>query len=382
MLISFRQYIRILALLAFGLLSGLSACIGPKGPANGRFLYTNSMSFCGEGGQFSFFEYKAGMKSPTPIWTGIPCKPNSFISKWIISPDRHYAIFIIDGDSLDLVLLNLLTGDYKNLPLPDIEFESIRVNGAISPDNRFLAYSVNKMLPNYSNPWLYLVDLEAGTDSVLYENPCAYYKSFRDLYGGNVCATIGIPQWIDNTTIVFSGYAGDMPESNVSGSTIDPNRTFVMDINGNILQEFSPALTIGGIFGPNLLFYYDEKIEEGYKWLDTTDLKQGVIKPHLLNTNSQFVAGHIGESGYLKLPFISPDGQFAFQRIDGIWHLIGLRSGSDIEVRNTWAYLCLSAVWSPDQKNIKCDDDIISLEGLADRKSLDTSQYSFFAWLP
>jgi hypothetical protein len=115
--------------------------------------------------------------------------------------------------------------------LPDIEFESIRVNGAISPDNRFLAYSVNKMLPNYSNLWLYLVDLEAGTDSVLYENPCAYYKSFRDLYGGNVCATIGIPQWIDNTTIVFSGYSGDMPESIVSGSTVDPNRTFVMDLN-------------------------------------------------------------------------------------------------------------------------------------------------------
>jgi hypothetical protein len=379
-----RQYnLRNLALLVLVLLIGLSACSAPQGPANGRLIYTNFAYYCWEDGQYSFFEYKEGMGTPAPLWTGIPCKPNSSISKWSISTDHHYAVLITDGLSLNLVLLNLINGDSKNLPLPDIDFKSIEINGAISPDNRFFVYSVNKMTPNYTNPWLYSVDLEKGTDTILYKNPCTAYTYPSGLSAGNVCATIGNPQWIDDKTIVFNGYSGDMPGRIGSEPTINPNRTLVIDLNGSILQEFNPVLHIGGIFGPTLLFYLDEKNGKGYEWLEKVDLKQGVINPHLLNPNSQFKIGHIGDNNYLEIPSISPDGQFAFQPIDGKWHLIGLRSGSDVEIHNTSVYSCdLGGLWSPDQKSFLCNDDIISLDGLADRKTQNASKYSLFAWLP
>jgi hypothetical protein len=122
--------------------------------------------------------------------------------------------------------------------------------------------------------------------------------------------------------------------------------------------------------------------------LETAELKQGEIKPHLLNIRSQFgpLSSNIGDGSHLELPSISPDGKFAFQRIDGVWHLIGLWSGSDTEIRNTRVGYCLSLSWFPDQKNILCEekyDIVISLEGYADRKlPLMPSFMQILTWLP
>ncbi|MGA9397917.1 MAG: hypothetical protein WBV22_06610 [Anaerolineaceae bacterium] len=323
------------------------------------------------------------MESPAPLWTGIPCTNKASATKVIRSHDLQYAMLITDIYSFKLMLLNLTNGEFKNLTLPDINFQSIEVNGAFSPDNRYFIYSVNLSDNIYSG--LYLLDLAKSTNSILFKSPCATYSQLRYSGGGGstICADIGLPQWIDDSTVVFSGYSGDMPETVESGVAVDPNRTFIMDVEGNIHQEFSPALYIGKVSGPTLLFYYYGKSEEGYKWLDTADLKQGVIKPHLLDVNGQFRAGQIGDRGYLELPDISPDGQLVIQQIDGKLHLIGLRSGSDTEIRSARAFKCTFGIlWSPDQKNIKCQDVIISLEGFADQKILDTTEYSLFAWLP
>ena len=383
MSIILRHKFRNLAILALVLLSGLPAC-APKGPEfAGRFLFLDNLGICEGGNQLSVFEYKAGMESPTLLWTGIPCEPKWGLSSIPLSQDGRYAMLISDHAPNRLVLLNLTTGESKSLPLPDFDIsKAIKIIGAFSPNNRYFAFSEYNPSDYLILPRVYLMDLATGTNSILFENPCARYGPLGDNLGSTVCASIGLPQWIDDTTLVFSGYSGDMPNAVKRGINIDPNRTFVMDVDGKILQEFMPALFIGRVFGPTLLYYEYGKSEEGYKWMDTADLKHGEIKPHLLDVASQFRAGKVGDKGYLELPDISPDGQFAFQRIDGVWHLIGLRSSSDTKIRNT-SEQC--GMWSPDQKYILCGDaklGIISLEGSVDRELVFPQLYWLFAWLP
>ena len=365
---------------------GLFAC-APKGPSfSGRFLYYPVD--CGTDNQLSILEFKTGMESPSLLWKAIACQPHSNELGFSISSDGHYAMLISDAPYntstppyFNLLILDLTSGEYKKMPAPEytaMQVSQMKASGAFSPDNRYFAYTVNSYHNGLNR--LYLMEMASGKNSILFDSPCAQYSLRGFGMGGSTfCATVGLPQWLDDTTLVFSGYSGEMPLAIQLGNDIDPNHTFVMNLDGTILQNFTPALYVGGVFGQTLLYYEYGKSAEGYKWLETVELKQGKINAHALDIASQFRAGK-----FLELPSISPDGQYAFQRIGDIWHLIGLRTGSDTEIRSTGVKTCYYFLWSPDQKNILCSDDdaIISLEGYADQRIPNPTGLTRFAWLP
>jgi hypothetical protein len=387
MVITLQRNIRSWSLLSLIVLSGLAAC-APKGPElPGRFLLLENMGICGVDGQFTLYEYKAGMESPAPLWTEIPCSPNHVFSSIARSFDNHYYMFISDAPPARMVLVDLVTGEFKNLPLPDDDLsEALRIRGDFSPNNQYFVYSVDNPNNHSIIPRVYLMDLATGTNSILFESPCAEYSEHANVfYSTRICASMGSPQWLDETTLVFIGYSGEMPITVVWGVEdveVDPNQTFVMDVVGTILHQFTPALYISGITGPTVLYYEYGKGEEGYKWMETNDLKLGEVKPHLLDVSSQFTDGHVGDSGYLQDVRISPDGQFVFQKIDGDWHQIGLRSDSDTKLSYS---LDDCSLWSPDREYIVCglaQPRIMSLEGFADQKFSYPEFYVPIAWLP
>ncbi len=363
------------------ILLGLSACSPKTIDIPGRLFFINNYGICDEN-PISVFELKTGMKSPEQLWTNLPCNKTGF-SSILVSQDNKFALLISDSLPNRLVQLNLSTGETKIILLPDFETpKPIELKGALSPNNRYFVFSEYNPVDFWIKPRVYLIDLALGSNSILFESPCAPYGNLGDKNGTIVCASIGLPQWIDNETIIFSSYSDDLPKTVEWGADIDPNRTFVMDLNGNILQEITPALYIAEIAGPTMLYYEYDKGNEGYKWIETSEVKQGVINPHLLNVNSQFRNNNIGDPGYLEIPNISPDGQFALQRIDGVWHLIGLRDGTDIVTPISREHC---GRWSPDQKFIWCGDsgsEIISLESFKSTKLIFPQTFWPFAWLP
>jgi len=398
-----QRNIRNILLIALALLLpiGLISCGAPIGPGfTGRFLYL-PFTICNTEPQFSVWEYRTGMDAPTPLWMNLPCQTHSNELAFPISSDGHFAMLILNGPFIpstppyfSLSLLDLTSGEFKSLPAPEysrLEAQSMNASGAFSPDDRYFAYTVNSSVSGPNR--LYLLNLASGESSILFESPCAPYNQTGMGMGSNFCASVGNPVWIDATTLVFSGFSGELPQSIVLGNTIHPNHTFVMSLDGTVLQGLSPALHIGGVYGPTLLYYVDGQVAQGYEWTEMTDLKQGQLNPHLLDVNSQFLPGKVGDENHLFMPSISPDGEYAFQRIGSVWHLIGLRNGSDKKILNTSVKTCYSLMWAPDQKNVMCRDSsqynaIISLEGYRDQRLPYSHGMPFgedirlFAWLP
>jgi hypothetical protein len=387
-----RHMIRVLHLaLAFVLPLTSFACTPKALTFPGRFLYY-PMITCQTEDQFSMLEYKAGMEAPAPLWTGIPCQTHSNRLAFPISPDGRYAMTIVNAPFIpstppyfSLMLLDLTNGKTRSLAAPEydrLQGQQMKASGAFSSDDRYFAYTVNSL--DHGPDRLYLLDLASGNSSILFDSPCASYNQTGSGMGSTFCAMVGFPYWIDATSLVFSGYSGKMPGAIQLGVDIEPNHTFVMGVDGTILQDLTPALYIRGIYGPTVLFHELGKTENGYQWQEAAELKQGKVDPHPLDVDSQFRARQVGSPGYLEGPSISPDGQYTLQRIGGVWHLIGLRTGTDAEIRNTRLKDCYYFLWSPDQKNVLCSEEntIISLEGAADQKMTYLPDLTWFAWLP
>jgi hypothetical protein len=233
MLKTLRHNIRNLTFLAFVLLFVLTTCTAPKGPLlSGRILSFNP-NVCRVDEQFSILEYEVGMGSSfTPLWTALPC---NFSTGVIVSPDRHFAMFISDLPHVELLLFDLTSGEYKYLTLPEIHSRDFHSRGAFSPNDRYFAYAENGYILSISR--LHLLDLATGKDSILFESSHANYSSPGMAFSStSVYADIGNPQWIDETTLVFSGYSGDMPVATKFGAHVDPNHTFVMDVDGTSVK--------------------------------------------------------------------------------------------------------------------------------------------------
>jgi Tol biopolymer transport system component len=252
------------------------------------------------------------------------------------------------------------------------------IAGTFSPDDRYLAYSLTGDGGN-SRSGLYLFNLGTGQTNRLYESPCADYDLF-----GEVCGGTGRPFWIDKDTLVFNGYSGAMPNSVEKSSTVEappPNRTFVMTVDGAILQEISPVLGGAKIeyqlgSGPTLFIGSDNSnYQEEWKWLETADLARGVIKANPI-------------SGFNIVP--SPDGQFVIQRIDSLWHLTELRTGVDKQLKGEYMTKCLHAAWSTDGKYVACSTAssdgyhvmMISLEKGTIREIKEAQGYFLVTWMP
>lgn len=268
-------------------------------------------------------------------------------------------------------LVDLTTGEQQNLPIEG-------GIGSFSPDNNFYAYAGHP--PSGKN--LILYNLLTKENTILFESPCASYVSNPGGYT-TICAEIGVPRWIDDTTLVYSGYIGDMPNVVEGLNVVEPNYTFVVGIDGSVYQEFPQGLNIVGKWGSTLVFNYFNSEDNIYKWLDATDLKNGIIAPYSFYGNYSFLV-------------ISPDGQYHLARIDNVWHLVELRTNQDIKIVRTGVESCSNPIWSPDHKFIACQTQegssystvIISLDGFRDRPLPEVSGSIHFpgknvlAWLP
>ena len=155
-----------------------------------------------------------------------------------ISDDGRYLLLLAEKPE-NIVVVDLTTGERKPLSLPGVPVE---IQGVFSPGNNYLAYALTgnyDVDDEHYHSGLYLYDIGSGETRTLYESPCAKYGSFAS------CGGVLHPNWIDATTLLFNGWAGEMPMAIRIDSTVQapaPNHTFIIATDGNILQEFAPVL--------------------------------------------------------------------------------------------------------------------------------------------
>ncbi|MBU0493469.1 MAG: hypothetical protein KKB13_16615 [Chloroflexi bacterium] len=405
-----RQFIAILVLVLSMAVSGCFTGTGTREPSptatpnsalKGRFLWLAH----GKGDALlAIDEYRIDTMSSETLVEGIPHKAGQQWISGVFSEDGN-ALMVYDEDPVNVVVVDIPNGVIKPLPLPGVgRLGYGGIWGAFSPDNGYLAYALTGY-EGHSKSGLYLFNLISGETSTLYEAPCSSY-----MMAGEVCGAVLDPYWIDKTTLIFNGYKGKMPDKiEVTKSDLNPvgtpqipspNRTFVIAINGTILQEFEPMLGDLEIQGTTLLVRkYSDEFEnclancreidlDGSRnctdsclvesqWFETADIKQGIVKSKSfpLNNSSRF----------------SPDGKFILNYVNDLWHLIDIRGGSDQIVENLGQACGASrSTWSPDGKYIACmglgtgNLQIVSLEGFPDL-SLPlhtTGTYPFVVWVP
>jgi hypothetical protein len=402
-----RQSIAILFLVLGMAASGCSAGAGNRAPKptatpnpalQGRFLWLAQ----GQGDVLSVIEYGLDTLSPKTLLGNIPHKAGWEGGRGVFSRDGN-ALMIYDEDPLKIMVVDIPTGVIKPLPLPGVSrLDYSGIWGAFSPDNSLLAYALTGSF-GYSKSGLYVFNLASGETSTLYEAPCSSY-----VLTGDVCGAVLSPLWIDQTTLIFNGFKGEMPEKiDVTKSNLNPigsphipspNRTFVVTIDGTVLQEFETVLENPEIQGKTLFVsIYTEDAEACYQkcqeadadgsrscsdfcpfqgqWFNTDDVKQGVIK---------------SRSSTLNYAVLSPDGKFLLNYLNGLWHLIDIRDGTDKVVENL-AKACGDRfpTWSPNGKYIACMSQaahqlqIVSLDGSPDLSlPLDTTGNDLFVWVP
>jgi hypothetical protein len=334
------------------------------------------------------YEFSVETMTQKTLVESVPHKPGIDWIGGVFSEDGKF-LMVYDEDPANVVIVDVLTGVIKPVSLPGITRLAYgSVWGSFSPDNNYLVYALTGK-EGISKSGLYLLNLASGETATLYEPSCSDY-----LMGGEVCGAVYDPNWIDDATLIFNAYKGEMPETiNVIKSTTHPygvpqipppNRTFVITLDGAIIQEFEPVFGHLDVQGITLIvgkysggLYYAGDVEEVLLF-ETTDIKHGVVKPKPFKFS-------IGSA-------LSPDGNYALNSINDQWHLIDLRSGSDQIVENVERNCGVGSYpWSPSGKYIVCNGvmgtqylRIVSLAGLPDHE-LPLSIHFIsqpFIWVP
>ncbi len=303
-------------------------------PTEGRLLFVSNA----EGGGLTISELKDGLQSPRALWTGIPGRLDGDKQPLgpaiAVSPDRKRAMLITA--SFEVIIIDLASGGFERVALPaGGVIES--AYGVFSPDSRRLAYAVFEKEGFRSR--LYTRDLAAGKSFTLYQAPCRTYSGAGE--SRLVCGGFDLPVWLDENTLAYGAYIGEMPKDifitkNATwNESPAANRHVVTGFDGTAVRQSAP----------NRYFPTEIKdqtaVGDGW-WMEATDLKQGVTITHSL-------AG--------RYPRLSPNGESVVQDIDQKWHVTTLRTGIDQEVGYTdlpSLLLCHEFAWSPGAKAIAC----------------------------
>ena len=343
-------------------------------PTEGRLLFVSNA----EGGGLTISELKDGLQSPRPLWTGIPGRLDGDrqpIGPAIaVSADRKRAMLITA--SFEVVIVDLSSGGFERVPVPaGGAIES--AYGVFSPDGRRLAFVVTEKEGTKAR--LYTRDLAAGKSFTLYQAPCRTYSGSGE--SRLICGGFDPPVWIDETTLAYGAYVGDMPKEvfitkNATWvQSPGPNRYIVTGFDGTAARQSTP----------NGYFPTENNgrtvVGDGF-WMEASDLKAGVTITHAL-------AG--------RYPRLSPDGESVVQDIDGKWHVTALRTGVDQEVGYTdipSLLLCHEFAWSPGAKAIACRDSnpripeaqntlwVLYLDTRAVRRITTPPLQYLLAWVP
>lgn len=292
-----------------------------------------------EDGGLTISELKDGLQAPSALWTGIPGRLDGDKQPLgpaiAVSPDRKRAMLITA--SFEVVVVDLISGGFERMPLPTGgAIES--AYGVFSPGGQHLAYVVFEKDGFRSR--LYTRDLAAGKSFTLYQAPCRTYSGSGE--SRLICGGFDPPVWIDETTLAYGAYVGDMPKeifitkNAMWNEAPRPNRYVVTGFDGTPAQRPTPSGHFPTENNGRTV------VGDGF-WMEAADLKAGVTITHPL-------AG--------RYPHLSPDGEFVVQAIDDKWHMTGLRIKSDLDLG--WAIdlpslnLCHEFAWSPGAKAIAC----------------------------
>ena len=352
-------------------------------PFGGRFLLLR------EGGPYELLvlELELGSTNPQVLWSDLPgafSEPESdfYTINPLVSPGGEYAVLpgslvvvnLATGEQHAIALpgLNLTTGDHETIPIREA-LHNVRnhrnFRPAFSPTSRYLAYSLSgERPPVYAESGLYLLDLTDQTVTTLFEGPCAEYTGH-----GTICGDISWPVWLDETTLAFASFAGEMPEEVTwpAMPELIPNHTTVLTTEGAILQEFEQPLGID-VAGQTAVIYS----ELGAVRLEVAELKQGTTSGAPID--GDFV--------------LSPDGRFAYFGEEG--KLVELRTGSTTTIASYSLDFRGDIRWSPDGgfiafwNEISDELTIISLEGgpaglLIDLDDVsDRNDWWLLGWVP
>ena len=267
-----------------------------------------------------------------------------------------------------MVLLNLLTGEHKRLPKSTIQTETLEVVG-FSPNNSYIAFFETNSETRFGPKRVLLFDMAKEIYSIAFEVPtrCDFYNPGGTL----ICAKTWEPKWINDTTLVYSIFSGDMPNKIENFIPPNPNQTIIVDVDGTILQELKPALDIEDVFGSTVGVNtnpHDYAIDTNNsdKWLETDNLLKGNITFNSL----KFTA-----------TYFSPDGKYALGVTGEDWVLFELRTGVEKKIDTKVNHYQPQMVWSPDAKYIFCGGTVVSLEGFRDR-TLPPFNDQVITWLP
>ncbi len=362
----------------------------------------------GEDASLNVYQYTFGQGGFETLITGLPhdsgCEPDAVQRcrppAGQISNDGRYLLLLAEEPE-NIVVVDLGTGERKPLSLPGVPVE---IQGDFSPGNDYLAYTLSGSYDGPGNDYqsgLYLYDLSSGETKTLYESPCARYEGWR------TCGGVLHLNWIGATTLLFNGYAGEMPAGiRIEVSSIQapaPNHTFIIDTDGTILQEIAPVLGADPwVKGATILVqaYSDDyescrdecsenndltcarNCEDIYHWFDMAEIKQGIASANQLVLTDEAV--------------LSVDGSSILHWAEGHWHLLDLRSSADPVVQNLseeYVLMNRSPYWSPDGKFIAYSDyyweeeicliQISSIESYPDfTLTAGTTRIELLGWLP
>lgn len=242
---------------------------------------------------YSIYTLQEGFTYPVPLWTNLIGElPANFNNQ----PSKDYPIAVASPDGnwvvLNNILVNLNTGDYKNLVGENTTF----IYSAFSPDSRYLIMGIGGF---DTQAKLILHNLIDGTQKEVYSSDCQKYSYGSGVDLGNsytYCGEIDQPMWLDKATIFFPAHRGKMPSCIYCGAsdTLAPNSYLIMTTDGEILHEinqkgivFSKLYRNENYLQKELLidkfdlitaFEYREGHSPEFIFLSVSSLKEGIFK--------------------------------------------------------------------------------------------------------
>lgn len=378
------------------LLTTVSAC-GPSATATNTPIPTFEFapSFAGRilllgeqpGDKLSIYAFTSDSEVPEVLWSDLPGYFNTSRRPTggpVVSPGGRYAV--LPGS---VIVVDLVNGDYHGIPFPTIGggvvvntsyYKRAGFVAAFSPDSRYLAYALRGRDLSSADSGLYVYELGSDALLTLHEAPCESYAQYQ-----LVCGDVSQPAWLDNTTLVYDYFVGEMPQKVTFGigrgfPEVASNRSAVVTVSGEVLHELGQALGIVGGSGQTILI--DTMMDDGEadRWLEAADVRKGIAK-----TGNPLFGGSL-----------SPDGRRSIDkaRYYDLRHVEALPA---IEV----SHLSDNLVWSPDakyvaslyQENPKSPQELylISLDGLPEQPVLNLEEFAMsdrpgnwwlLGWLP
>lgn len=307
---------------------------------------------------YSIYTLQEGFTYPVPLWVNIE---GELPDNYRIQPSKDYLVAIASPDGnwvvLNNTLVDLKTGESKKI----VDQETASFYPAFSPDNRFLALTIEG---THTRAKLLIINLRDGTQTEIYAGDCANYSYLGTDLGNSYtyCGRISQPAWLDENRLIFSTHRGDMPSCVYCGNsdTLEPNALLMVNREGEILYDISQKGLVFRKLYKNADYLQKEFLIEKYDLIQALQYSPSHSPEPIFISVSSLYEGEIKtENPPIKTNYQwdrvipSPDATYYF---DPIGKLI---KADTTEERNfLYFYNCdAGMIWSPDSTRFICLSD-------------------------